>query len=111
MAPANSQLFYRVDGLEKDMIAVKQDLQSIQHDIKNDLASYVPVNIHDIRLKTIQDALQRMEEKQDQLRDRQEALDKEIATLQIRALWFFVSTIILTVLGVLSSYISHIITK
>ena len=111
-APA---ITFRIIALERDVA-----------DLKDQLNRYVPARENDLQLKSIRDAVERIEQEMQEARKQLESLNHKLilqereaqerdaaqresqATLQIKVLWGTVSTAIAVLAGVLIGYITHL---
>lgn len=111
--PENT-IAYRVDIIEREVAALKLQLER-----------YVPVRENELQLKSIRDTVERIErdvqEAKRQIGDvntklvtqetesqrRDNAQRESQSALQIRVLWFIVSTVIVILTGVLVAYATH----
>jgi chromosome segregation ATPase len=102
-----AMLLFRIGALEQSM----KELQA-------QLRSYVPLRENDLQLETIKNTVGRMEQDLADAKRQLVELNSKLATqaadlresqdkLQIRVLWFIVSTIILILVGVLVGVLTH----
>lgn len=116
MQPEFSSLSYRLDGIEKQIGVLQNQLQH-----------YVPVRENELQLRSIQDSVrdvksdvaeirktitemaQKMVEQENAARERDNAQRESQDKLQIRVLWFIVSSAILILSGVLIGFFTHLI--
>jgi hypothetical protein len=107
---------YRMNSLEKDFLAVKQNLQY-----------YVSVKENDLQLKGIQLTVNRIEQDVQEAKKRIGEMNNQLVTqemdfhkqnsdlrgsqasLQIRVLWGTVSTILTILTSILIGYLTHLI--
>lgn len=116
MQPDFSTLSYRLDGIEKQIGILQNQLQH-----------YVPVRENELQLRSIQDSVrdvksdvaeirktinemaQKMVEQENAARERDNAQRESQDKMQIRALWFFASTVVGILGALLIAYITHFI--
>ncbi len=113
-----------------DLTAIQYRLEAVERDVKrvsDQLSTYVPARENDLKLQSIQETVKRIEqdvikakdelvtlnnkltqqERDSQERDTQQREERD--KLQIRVLWFIVSSVIAVALAVLVAYLTHLI--
>jgi hypothetical protein len=117
MQPSDfSTISYRLDGLEKQLTLLQGQLHQ-----------YVPVRENELQLRSIQDTVrdtrddvaeirkqisdmsQKMIEQEKAARERDNQQRESQDKLQIRVLWFIVSSVVVLLSGVLVGFLTHLI--
>jgi hypothetical protein len=117
MQPSDfSTISYRLDGLEKQLTLLQGQLHQ-----------YVPVRENELQLRSIQDSVrdirddvseirkqigdmtQKMIEQEKAARERDNQQRESQDKLQIRVLWFIVSSVVVLLSGVLVGFLTHLI--
>jgi phage shock protein A len=111
-----STLLYRVEAVEKDI-----------GQLKSQLNMYEPIRENDLKLSRINDIVSRIESELQKVKERLETINARMiasdqesqkrdieardsqAKLQIRTLWYIVSTVITILTALLIGYLTHLI--
>lgn len=115
MQPSDlNTISYRLDGIEKQVLHLQGQLQMYVPQRENELQlNRIQDSVRDIRddvseiRKQINDMSQKMIDQERAARERDNAQRESQDKMQIRALWFFVSTVIGILGTLLIAYLTH----
>ena len=91
-------LLYRVESVEKDVVQLKTQLNL-----------YEPIRESDLKLSRINDIVVRIETDLKSVKEKVEDIAEDQSRLQIRTLWYIVTTIVTILSALLIGYLTHII--
>jgi chromosome segregation ATPase len=116
MQPDFNTLSYRLDGIEKQIVVLQNQLQHYVPVRENELQlRNIQDSVRDVKTdmaeirKTINDMAQKMIDQENAARERDNAQRESQDKLQIRVLYGAISVIITIMVGVIIFWITHVI--